>query len=174
MYFSCLYHSPLGELTLASDGEALTGLWMEGQKHFAQHHSDPTEDPGLPIFTETAQWLDQYFAGNIYAPIHIPIHPAGTPFQQQVWQILSTVPPGQTITYGQIAKLLGNPGASQAVGGAVGRNPISILVPCHRVLGTDGKLTGYAGGLPRKVWLLRHEGILIPTEADRILSALVL
>ena len=84
----------------------------------------------------------------------------GTPFQEKVWDILLTIPYGQTLTYGQIAKLLGCPGASQAVGAAVGRNPISIIIPCHRVLGSGGKLTGYAGGLEAKAWLLSHEGIL--------------
>ena len=174
MYDYCRYDSPIGPLTLASNGTALTGLWIDGQKFFARNHADPAENDALLLFVEVKDWLDQYFAGKIYFPTHIPVQPIGTPFQQQVWQILATIPPGKTMTYGQIAKLLGNPGASQAVGAAVGHNPISILVPCHRVLGAGNQMTGYAGGLRRKVWLLRHEGLLSQAEADRILSALPL
>ena len=164
MYYRCHYASPIGELTLASDGESLTGLWIHGQKFFAQNHADPVEMPQLPVFLETAAWLDRYFAGEPVSPALLPLKPAGTLFQQKVWEILKAIPPGQTVTYGQIAVLLDNPKASQAVGSAVGHNPISVIIPCHRVLGASGKLTGYAGGPAAKIWLLRHEGILIPGE----------
>ena len=170
MYYSCLYPSPIGELTLASDGTHLTGLWIRGQKYFAQNHSGPVAQPELPIFRQAAEWLDRYFAGKAVSPLELPLKPRGSHFQQQVWDILLHIPQGQTITYGQIAKMLGHPGAAQAVGGSVGRNPISVIIPCHRVLGAGGKLTGYAGGIPAKVWLLRHEGILSPEEAAGILS----
>ena len=164
MYYRCHYASPIGELTLASDGEFLTGLWIHGQKFFAQNHSGPVEMPQLPVFQETVSWLDRYFAGEPVSPALLPLKPSGTHFQQKVWEILKAIPPGQTVTYGQIAGLLGNPKASQAVGSAVGHNPISVIIPCHRVLGAGGKLTGYAGGPAAKIWLLRHEGILIPGE----------
>ena len=174
MYHSCRYNSPLGELTLASDGEFLTGLWLPGQKHFARNHSDPTEDPGLPVFQMTAAWLDRYFAGDFLCSSLLPLKPEGTHFQQKVWGILMNIPHTHTVTYGQIAKMLGNPGGAQAVGAAVGRNPISIIIPCHRVLGAGGKLTGYAGGIPAKIWLLRHEGHLPEAITDWNLSGIVL
>lgn len=156
----CDYPSPIGKLTLASDGQALTGLWIEGQKHFAAGHLSPVQAPNLPVFRQAAIWLDNYFAGTPCPIDNIPIKPDGSPFRRQVWQILMDIPWGQTITYGQIAKMVGKPRASQAVGSAVGHNPISILIPCHRVLGADGRLTGYAGGIDKKQWLLHHERIL--------------
>jgi methylated-DNA-[protein]-cysteine S-methyltransferase len=147
-------------LTLASDGNYLTGLWIEGQNHFAAHHSDPILQPDLPVFNLTTKWLADYFAGTPSSIDHIPLKPTGSPFRQQVWKILAAIPWGQTVTYGQIAAMLGNPKASQAVGNAVGHNPISIIIPCHRVLGAGQSLTGYAGGIDKKQWLLRHEHIL--------------
>lgn len=167
MYYFCQYSSPIGMLTLASDGSSLTGLWMDGQKHFAQNHTDPVPQPALPIFRDTFNWLDRYFAGKPVSANELPLKPQGSPFQQQVWKMLIDIPYGHTQTYGQIAKALVAPHASQAVGAAVGRNPISIIIPCHRVLGTGGKLTGYAGGLHRKKWLLIHEGILTIKESHR-------
>ena len=166
MYFCCRYASPIGELTLASDGNFLTGLWIQGQKHFAQNHSDPVHDPDLPIFQEVSYWLDRYFAGDPLSTDCLPIKTDGSPFQQKVWAILRMIPHGQTMTYGQIAMALNCPGASQAVGAAVGRNPISILIPCHRVLGSGKKLTGYAGGLAAKAWLLKHEGVFHSGECS--------
>lgn len=152
--------SPLGKLTLASDGENLTGLWIAGQKYHGEACGTCRND--LPVFAETARWLSVYFSGKEpdFMP---PLAPAGTPFQQAVWKILRTIAYGQTITYGQIASQLaaqsGKRVSAQAVGGAVGRNPISILIPCHRVLGADGSLTGYAGGIEKKQYLLRLEGV---------------
>ena len=171
MYYSCTYASPLGELTLASDGGHLTGLWIRGQKHFARNHLDPVEDPDLPVFRDAAAWLGRYFTGKPVSPFDLPLKPQGSCFQQRVWKILLSIPPGQTLTYGDIAKKLGSPGAAQAVGAAVGRNPIAIIIPCHRVLGVNGKLTGYAGGLAAKIWLLRHE---LTPETDMNLSGLPL
>ena len=152
------YASPLGTLTLASDGENLTGLWMAGQKYFAA--GIPTNLPvcdDLPVFLQARDWLDRYFAGKRPAVCELPLAPQGSAFRQSVWRILCEIPYGQTVTYGEIAKRLGVRSA-QAVGGAVGHNPISIIIPCHRVLGSDGSLTGYAGGAQKKIWLLAHEG----------------
>ena len=152
------YDSPLGQLTLASDGEAIIGLWIEGQKYFAA--GIPTNLPvrdDLPVFLQARGWLDRYFAGKRPAVCELPLAPQGSAFRQSVWTILCQIPYGHTVTYGEIAKRLGCKSA-QAVGGAVGHNPISIIIPCHRVLGADRGLTGYAGGMDKKIWLLRHEG----------------
>ena len=151
MFFTT-YPSPLGELTLTSDGQALTGLYLPVQNKTEKERNDH-----LPVFQQTKLWLDEYFRGNIPNPKVLPLSPAGSPFQQQVWDILLTVPYGETTSYGTIAKMLSPTMSAQAVGGAVGRNPISIIIPCHRCLGANGRLTGYAGGLQNKAWLLRHE-----------------
>lgn len=152
------YDSPLGQLTLASDGEAIIGLWIEGQKYFAA--GIPTNLPvrdDLPVFLQARDWLDRYFAGKRPAASELPLAPQGSAFRQSVWEILCQIPYGHTVTYGEIAKRLCCKSA-QAVGGAVGHNPVSIIIPCHRVLGADRGLTGYAGGTDKKIWLLRHEG----------------
>ena len=155
------YSSPLGRMILASDGEKLTGLWLDGQKRFVSSSKESPIRKPLPIFEETIRWLDIYFNGGI--PDFIPpLSLLGTPFQKEVWEILLTIPYGKTMTYGEIAKMLadrrGLPRMSaQAVGGAIGRNPISIIVPCHRVLGSNGELTGYDGGIDKKAWLLELE-----------------
>lgn len=150
------YPSPLGTLLLESDGEALTGLHL--------NREFPSQVTHLPIFTQAASWLDDYFGGTI-RQVDFPLAPSGTDFQRQVWQILREIPFGETRTYGSIARemadLLGRENMSaQAVGGAVGKNPIGILIPCHRVVGAKGQLTGYAWGLEKKEWLLHHEGWL--------------
>lgn len=158
MEYVTRYASPVGELLLTSDGTHLTGLWMDAD---VPEHAVSQED--LPIFTQVRNWLDAYFRGEAPDAGEIPLAPRGTDFQRQVWQILRTIPSGETRTYGSIARemarRMGKENMSpQAVGGAVGRNPISILIPCHRVVGANRQLTGYAGGLERKRWLLRHEG----------------
>lgn len=146
------FPTPLGTVVLASEGSSLTGLWFLGQKHFPSWLGEAEEAPFLPVFQETESWLHSYFQGK--APDRLPpLSPGGTPFQQRVWEYLLTIPYGQTRTYGEIAKALGV-NSAQAVGGAVGRNPISILIPCHRCVGADGSLTGYAGGIHRKQALL--------------------
>lgn len=161
-----MYHvsSPLGGILLAGFEDVLTGLWFEGQKYYAHTLVLPYEEKHLPVFAETERWLDQYFKG-INPDFSPSLAPQGTPFQREVWDILLSIPYGQTMTYGQIASVIaekrGLPHmSSQAVGGAVGRNPISIIIPCHRVLGSGGSLTGYAGGIDRKERLLCLEGIL--------------
>ena len=147
--------SPVGPLLLASDGTALTGLWLEDQKYFAAG-LDPAAQkaPALPVFRETERWLRDYFAGK-RPPALPPLAPAGTVFRQSVWRRLLEIPYGQTCTYGALAAELGS--SPRAVGSAVGHNPISILIPCHRLLGADGSLTGYAGGLEKKRFLLALE-----------------
>ena len=152
--FCTIHPSPLGKLTLTSDGEALTGLWMDTQN---LPKAEYIRRDDLPVFQQAKKWLDAYFLGNAPAPDTLPLSPAGTAFQQQVWQILLTIPYGETTTYGAIAKMLSPTMSAQAVGGAVGRNPIGIIIPCHRVVGANGGLTGYAGGLDNKQWLLCHE-----------------
>ena len=158
----CICHlpSPLGELLLASDGESLTGLGFVGQAHCAAGLDPLHTERSLPVFEVTARWLASYFAGQVPATAP-PLRPRGTTFQKSVWAQLAAIPRGETRTYGDLARLLsvgsGKPVSARAVGGAVGRNPISILLPCHRVLSAGGKLTGYAGGLARKRALLAHE-----------------
>lgn len=155
--------SPAGLLTLASDGLSLTGLWLENQKYFGSTLPEICQPaPSLPIFRETARWLDAYFAGKRPA-MTLPLAPQGSEFRQAVWRAMLAVPYGETTTYGRIAASLPDGGRnySQAVGSAVGHNPIMILIPCHRVLGSDGSLTGYAGGLECKKYLLRLKGIII-------------
>jgi methylated-DNA-[protein]-cysteine S-methyltransferase len=147
------YPSPIGPLTLVSDGSALTGLWMQTQ-HFDV--SGLTRQDCLPLFTEVSEWMDAYFAGNPVATT-FTLSPAGTAFQKKVWEILLTISYGKTTTYGAIARQLGPNMSAQAVGQAVGKNPIAIIIPCHRVVGAKGQLTGYAGGIENKKWLLRHE-----------------
>ena len=160
MIYTAHYTSPLGGITLASDSMALTGLYFDGERDFPDLSAAHKKD--FPVFGEVMRWLDLYFAGKEpdFMP---PLAPVGTTFQQAVWEILKTIPYGGTTTYGAIAKRLekstGKRMSAQAVGGAVGRNPISILIPCHRVIGADGSLTGYAGGLDKKEALLRLEGV---------------
>ena len=144
------YPSPLGLLFLESDGIALTGL---------SPFPPGTQQGDLPIFRDARNWLDAYFRGDAPDPRALPLAPRGTPFQRAVWEALLTIPHGQTVTYGQIAGVIGKPRACQAVGQAVGRNPIGIIIPCHRVIGAQGQLTGFAWGLDQKKWLLRHEGV---------------
>lgn len=155
------YASPLGIITMGSNGKQLTGLWFEGQKYFDYPSGDRPQHLSLPIFDETRTWLDVYFQGKrpSFTP---PMLLNDTPFRRTVWQLLLTIPYGETTTYKDIARQWARQHgvksmSSQAVGGAVGRNPISIIIPCHRIIGTNGSLTGYAGGLDRKRWLLQWE-----------------
>ena len=157
MVFMQRYASPLGGLLLAADEQGLIGLWFDGARHFAANLPEAREEKRTPILDETARWLDDYFSGGQpdFTP---PLHLIGSAFRLRVWARLLEIPYGQTTTYGALAKRLGGVRMSaQAVGGAVGHNPISIIVPCHRVVGTSGSLTGYAGGLDRKIKLLEIE-----------------
>ena len=163
MYYRKSISSPLGSITLASDGHAIIGLWLEGQKHFLHSvRGEAYEEASLPVFDAAEDWLRSYFAGERPDPCQLPLAPRGSEFRQLIWELLLQIPYGQVTTYGDLAKQaaarLGKPSMSaQAVGGAVGHNPISIIIPCHRVVGADGSLTGYAGGLHRKEALLRLE-----------------
>ncbi len=165
MFYSTTYASPLGALSLAGDGENLVGLWMAGQKYFAATLKGVVEEnPALPVFAAAKKWLDAYFAGKKPAIVALPLAPIGSEFRKTVWGILCEIPYGHCTTYGEIAKKTAarmgkNSMAGQAVGGAVGHNPISIIIPCHRVVGSGGSLTGYAGGIGKKVELLEHEGV---------------
>ncbi len=167
MYYQTFYASPVGSLMLAcdNDGSHLVGLWMEGQKYYSATIPDTlvTKDD-LPVFVAARKWLDQYFAGEKPARDELPLAPIGSAFRQEVWQLLRDIPYGEVTTYGAIAEKmaqkLGKASmSSQAVGGAVGHNPISIIVPCHRVVGAGGSLTGFSGGISIKKKLLELEGV---------------
>ncbi len=150
-----LIPSPLGELIVAVTERGVAGLWFTDQKHHPGELAAPHNDKHPHIRTMKA-WLDDYWKQG-QSQVVVPMDPLGTDFQQQVWKALLKIKPGATSTYGAIAQKVGSPNASRAVGAAVGRNPLGILVPCHRVVGKDGSLTGYAGGLPRKEFLLLLE-----------------
>lgn len=156
--------SPIGRLLMNSDGRALTGLHFVDEKHVPRVAHDWQYDPDLPVFAHTRAQLDEYFAGE-RRDFDVPLLPGGTEFQRRVWAVLCEIPYGATTSYGAMARRLGRPTASRAVGSANGRNPISIIVPCHRAIGADGSLTGYAGGLERKQALLRLEGATLPLFA---------
>ena len=156
------YESPLGTIILAGNDKGLTGLWFEGQKYFGSTLGEEYEEKDIPVFLQAREWLDTYFQGK-EPKTAVPLSLTGSPFRMSVWKILMEIPYGQVTTYGQIAeKLARQQGLSsmspQAVGGAVGHNPISIIIPCHRVVGSDGSLTGYAGGVEKKRKLLELEG----------------
>ena len=159
--FERMIQTPLGEIRLRSDGKSLTGLWFIGQVNDAKDHSDIEIKDDLSIFVQVENWLERYFSGE-ETPITFPLQPKGTIFQERVWKILQEIPYGETMTYGEIAQRIAKEKgvatySAQAVGQAVGKNPISILIPCHRVLGKNGTLTGYAGGVYRKEQLLQLE-----------------
>ena len=162
MMYKCVHPSPIGALTLASDGINLTGLWIEGQKY---HGNDivknMTEKESLPIFAQGKNWLARYFNGENPAMAELPLKPHGSAYRQMVWAMLQAIPYGESSTYGALAQNLtaesGRKTAARAVGGAVAHNPISIIIPCNRVLGADGSLVGFAGGVDVKRWLLGHE-----------------
>ena len=179
MYYTTTYESPLGTLTLACTKDALVGLWTEEQKYHGGTIDAPMEEKAdIPIFDKTKKWLDKYFAGKAPAISELPLAPIGSEFRQNVWEILCEIPYGKVITYGdiakQIAKKMGKTTmSSQAVGGAVGHNPISIIIPCHRVIGGSGSLTGYAGGIQTKIQLLEIEKVdmskmFVPTKGTAL------
>ena len=161
MVYTCHYESQLGGILLAADEIGLTGLWFDGQKYFASTVKGETEDKSLPVFEKSKKWLDIYFSGE--EPDFTPkLSLNGSKFRKTVWDILLTIPYGSVMTYGEIARIMAKQSgiakmSAQAVGGAVGHNPVSIIVPCHRVVGTNGNLTGYAGGIDKKISLLKNE-----------------
>ena len=162
MQYVSHYASPLGGITLAADEKGLTGLWFDGQKYFALYLDKEHEEKELPVFQQAKKWLDIYFSGR-EPHVDVPLHFMGSDFQNEVWEILYSIPYGKTMTYGEIAQIMAKKRgltrmSAQAAGGAVARNEISLIVPCHRVVGSNGSLTGYAGGISRKAALLKMEG----------------
>lgn len=153
------YASPLGAMIVAATARGVAGIWFEGQKHMPDHSGWP-EQPAHPVLARAVAQLEEYFSGR-RDTFDLPLDlQGGTAFQQSVWQALLAIPRGGTTSYGTLGQRIGRPAAMRAVGAAVGRNPVSVVVPCHRVLGADGSLTGYAGGLERKTALLQLEGAL--------------
>lgn len=163
MQYTTSYQTPLGRILLAADETGLTGLWFEGAKHYAAGLDPKHEEKELPVFGTTRKWLDLYFAGQ--QPDFLPpVRMIGSSFRVRIWEILLQIPYGQTMTYGELAGVIAKEKgiermSAQAVGGAVAHNPISIIIPCHRMIGADGSLTGYAGGIPKKIELLKLEGV---------------
>ena len=182
MTYYSIFDSPIGKLLLTSDGQNITRLFMEDHEGGATANSDFAKSKDLPensvwgrqgkfgtlplpewernetlpIMKAAKQQVDEFFSGK-RKEFDLPLKLEGNNFQVQVWNELTRIPFGKTITYGELARRIGKPDASRAVGLANGKNPISIIVPCHRVIGASGKLTGYGGGLDRKEWLLAHE-----------------
>lgn len=163
MEYKSHYDSPIGGIILASDGKELIGLWFDGQKYYADALDPVNEEKALPVFEQTKKWLDIYFSGKMpdFTP---PLRMKTTDFRKAVWEVMLTIPYGKTMTYGEIAETIAKQKgiarmSAQAVGGAVGHNSISLIIPCHRVVGTDGSLTGYAGGIDKKVKLLEMDGV---------------
>jgi methylated-DNA-[protein]-cysteine S-methyltransferase len=164
VYYTCL-ESPIQQLMLTSDGESLTGLRMIEHRHAPEMTSDWKLDDKTRPFAQTKRQLAAYFKGKL-TEFDLPLSLPGTNFQRLVWQELQKIPFGVVMSYGEMASHIANPNGSRAVGAANGRNPISIIVPCHRLIGSDGKLTDYGGGLERKEWLLAHESRYRPTPAN--------
>ena len=166
MYFT-YYESSLGRMLLSGTEEGVSGLWMSAQKYYAATMDEQmTQRDDLPLFEQTQKWLDRYFNKEQPDPEALKLAPKGTDFRRAVWDILLKIPYGRTTSYGAIAKSIterrkGRKTSARAVGGAVGHNPISIIIPCHRVVGSDGSLTGFASGLDKKVWLLQHEDVIL-------------
>lgn len=171
------YNSPIGGILLAADDIGLTGLWFDGEKYYCDNLDKEHCEKETAIIRETKRWLDIYFQGKEpdFMP---PLNPIGSEFRQQVWEILKKIPYGKTITYNDIAKEIAKQKglkrmSAQAVGGAVGHNEISVIIPCHRVVGTNKSLTGYAGGVDKKFKLLELEGcnmgeFKIPTKGTAL------
>ena len=150
--------SPVGDLTLTSDGDALTAVYFEDPKYGPASTGGWIRDDA--VLADARRQLDEYFRGE-RTEFELTLAPSGTDFQRSVWRALTEIPYAATTSYGWIASSIGKPAASRAVGAANGRNPISIIVPCHRVIGSGGDLTGYGGGLDRKRWLLDHEAVVL-------------
>jgi methylated-DNA-[protein]-cysteine S-methyltransferase len=156
MQYFDYYPSPLGKMLLVASDTALTGLHFVDEKYYPGIAADWQQNPDAKMLARARRQLDEYFAGAL-TEFDLPIEPEGTAFQCGVWRELQKIPYGTTINYGTLARRIDNPSASRAVGAANGRNPISIVIPCHRVIGANGDLTGYAGGMARKEALLRLE-----------------
>ncbi|HWE83346.1 MAG TPA: methylated-DNA--[protein]-cysteine S-methyltransferase [Terracidiphilus sp.] len=158
--------TPIGDLYLAADDEGVlrATFWADREaaiRHFLAHHYSPAPVELMPESNPhgVTDRVAAYFAGDLHAIDAIPVRTAGTPFQETVWRVLRSIPCGTTISYSALARHIGQPSAVRAVGLANGANPIGVVVPCHRVIGANGALTGYGGGIDRKRWLLEHEGV---------------
>ena len=157
--------SPIGELLLTAEDAGLSRVYFEQHRHGSRlsdewRHAAGSTGPAIDVLAEARRELDAYFAGAL-TEFTVALAPSGTPFQQRVWTTLRGIAFGDTVSYSEIARRIGAPDAVRAVGAANGRNPLSIVVPCHRVIGADGALTGFGGGVERKRWLLQHEGALL-------------
>jgi len=151
--------TPAGTMYAAAADGAITGIYFENQQYFPRITDQWQEDASAAPLAECAKQIREYFDGK-RTSFDLPLAPEGTEFQQRVWKEIARIPFGETITYAELAKRAGAEGSARAAGAATGRNPITLVVPCHRVVGSDGSLTGYAGGLPRKTRLLEIEGVL--------------
>ncbi len=150
-HFTLPFESPIGRLTLVASGEALVAIEFPGRA------PSGASGAGHAVLERAREQLREYFAGRRTA-FDLPLAPRGTEFQRAVWREIAAIPFGETLSYAEVARRVGRPGAARAVGAATGRNPIPLVVPCHRVVGADGSLTGFGGGLETKRWLLAHEG----------------
>jgi len=150
------YDSPHGRMLLVANDEGLCGVYFDGQKYLPDVDSEWRRDPRYATLEQAKRELAEYFGGG-RKRFETALAPEGTPFQRTVWKAISTVAFGETITYGELARRAGSSGSARAAGAATGRNPIGIIVPCHRIVGSDGSLTGYAGGIERKRALLALE-----------------
>jgi len=157
--------SPVGKLKLVASEKGLAAILWENDKPNRVRFDALTEDQGHPVLLKTESQLNEYFSGK-RKKFAVNLDPHGTPFQRKVWAALLEIPFSETRSYGQLAKHVGNANASRAVGAANGKNPISIIVPCHRAIGASGKLTGFAGGLDRKAFLLKLEQVSFPLRLD--------
>jgi methylated-DNA-[protein]-cysteine S-methyltransferase len=151
----CEYTCPIGTLTLVASDAGLQAVWWPDD---ARRRETGDEQPDHPVLVQARRELDEYFAGDRTA-FDVPLDPRGTDFQRAAWEVLRTIPYAETMTYAQQARRLGDANKARAVGAANGRNPLSIVVPCHRVIGASGSLTGFAGGLDTKHWLLEFERV---------------
>ena len=151
------FESPQGDMLLLANDDGLEGVFFDQQKHHPKRQPDWRQDSQHKVLRQAKRELAEYFAGR-RKRFQVALEPGGSPFQQSVWKAISTVAFGETITYAELADRAGHPGSARAAGAATGRNPIGIIVPCHRIMGSNGSLTGYAGGLNRKRALLELEG----------------
>ncbi len=165
MNYHALIDTPIGKLLLTTNGDALTGLYFDTARGWPRYALEGRLDAAAGVLPQAARQLEEYFAGE-RRDFDLPLQMHGTEFQRQVWQLLRDIPYGVTCSYGELARRGRNPTAFRAVGLANGRNPIAVIVPCHRVIGADGSLTGFGGGIDRKRWLLTHEHAL-PTRVLR-------
>jgi len=152
------YESPNGRMLLVATEDGVSGVFFNGQKYFPEKEKEWRRNPEHAPLMQAKRELKEYFAGK-RKRFDVALAPDGTPFQRAVWKAISTVGFGKTISYGELARRAGHPGSARAAGAATGRNPLGIIVPCHRIMGANGSLTGYAGGLDRKRALLALEGV---------------